>query len=393
MQKNNELLLEATRRPIFGWTENYFNKNIASLVVKQIKKEGAKEFNDFFISKKVFDFKPLFKTKPEFSLNGSGVKMLLKLKYTLELDKKTLESLLIGIKDKGQDGKYQIKGLLFNPSFRNEFEIEEVDEDTSESSNENETKNSDVDDDEEFGEFNEDTFESVYYNIINEGLFSSFRKKKKEAVFAPFNEDQARNLIGGGGSISVIFELGQIKYCENHKKKDNLNVNHVTEMSGIAYLEFLLGGKTFTIPVSSENGVVWKQKRTEGMNPPKPIKDELKQIWKNPNEGFGVAGLAAKKLVGGIAAVTLGSMGGNVVQEGGFDVSFINSFSESNMSGEKVSNSNNEKSGNVDIIEIIENKLNDEFDDVYVNANKDNEFTCKIIYKDKKINFTIITTG
>lgn len=330
-----DIIFEAYGRPIFGWSSNYFEKTIVKLLKKQIKRNGAIDFNDFFVSKKIFDFEDLFNETPEVQTSGAGESLFVKLIYSITLKEPEVKKLLLGIKN--NKGKYVDCGLLFNKKFRSYFNIATIDDEMAEDDNTIKSSDNELDEgddsekninvDDEMAE----SFENVYLkNIINEGLF----KKSKKQFVQPFDMDDKnlKNLIGRDLNLSVIFEFDSVQYCKNFKKKERFNLNRLSGMTGTAYMQF---NENESEKITGDGNVEWLQKRTANMDPPKPIKDEIKERWANPNQGYGLLGLATKKLVGG----TFHLMGGtsinfDVVQEGSFKISFDNEFSHKCMDGQ-----------------------------------------------------------
>lgn len=316
----SEIIEEAHVRPIFGWNESYFEKNIKKMILKQIKKQGAKEFNDFFISKDLLDFKDVFKETPEIESSGGGKKLLLKFIYTLKLNKGEAKQILIGIPE--DDGTYSKKGLLFNEHFMEMFHISLAEDNKEE----------------------EEALESIEYvytnTIINEGLLGDIKDKllgkKKKNIAPPFDIKDVEKLIKeDDNKLTIILEFDSVQYIDKIKKKWMLNLNYVKGMKGKAYFQFNGADEIGPFQVTDDDGLEWLQKRTENMDPPKPIKDEIKQIWKNPNEGAGLLGLAAKKMIGGIGSTLFGPTGGSVIQDADLLINFKDDYSMKNMKGER----------------------------------------------------------
>lgn len=146
--------------------------------------------------------------------------------------------------------------------------------------------------------------------------------------------------------IGVSFEFNKIKYCDKIKKrKEYLNTNRVTEMTGTAYLIFNVGGKKITVQVSDDNDITWVQGRTENMNPPTPIKDEIKKIWNNPDQGFGLIGLGVKKLAGAAQRNVLGSVGSSKISDEDLECKFNDEYSIQNSKDIAPKEKKNKKGG------------------------------------------------
>ena len=197
-------------------------------------------------------------------------------------------------------------------------------------------------------------------------------------------------------SISVILEFDSIQYIDKIKKKWMLNLNYVKGMKGKAYLQFNGSDQTDAIQVTvGDDGLEWFQKRTENMEPPKPIREELKQIWDHPNEGFGLLGLAVRKSASAVGNTLFGPIGGAVIQEARLDVNFKNEYSVNNMSGERtkpVSKDDSEKRRlKINIIEDLLNKSTSNIIDWLKNESEDKKFECLARYNGKDVIKFIIT--
>lgn len=92
------------------------------------------------------------------------------------------------------------------------------------------------------------------------------------------------------------------------------------------------------------------------MDPPKPIKDEIKQIWNNPNQGFGLLGLGLKKLAGGLQNTILGPVGSSKVQNEDLQLDLDSSFSSQNAKGVAPI----EDKSNIDNIEAFNSEIQKE---------------------------------
>ena len=139
--------------------------------------------------------------------------------------------------------------------------------------------------------------------------------------------------------------------------------------------------------MTDEKGVTWTQYRTENMNPPKPIKDEIKKIWNNPNEGFGLIGLGLKKLSGGLSSALVGGGLSSKIADEDFECNFKSVYSINNSAGIASKEKTDETSGEVNIsneIEtILESKCGGKFTWQVVNTK--NKFTCTVIYGEEEI--------
>lgn len=96
-ESNDNLIKEEYHRtPLLGWSQNAFSKTIINMIKRAIKNYGAEEFDDYFLSKNLFSFKDLFKSKPvKESFGGGGGKLGITLKYEINA-KEDATKILIG---------------------------------------------------------------------------------------------------------------------------------------------------------------------------------------------------------------------------------------------------------------------------------------------------------
>lgn len=348
---NKNIISEEYHNAPFGWSKNYFGKVMIAMIKHTIKKFAYKEFDDFFLSDKLYSFKNLFKTDPKVSVAGAGKSFSVILNYEIDVKDEESDKILIGKEGSKhlKNGKTQKsgvlsrlfgklgkndRGILWNFAFLDFF----VKEGLVEKNDKDELAEEDIN----------DIFLKTYLKtVISEDA---------ETTSAPFVIDQANPLKLA--KIGVTFEFNKINYCEGCKRKDYINANRVTGMNGIAYLKFFPNkGSEFTIPVTDENGITWTQYRTENMNPPKPIKDEIKKIWNNPNEGFGLLGLGLKKLGGALSAAAFGGGLSSKIADEDFECTFKSMYSINNSVGIAVKGKKDEEGGPPDIEDGIENAL------------------------------------
>lgn len=211
----------------------------------------------------------------------------------------------------------KIYGILYNKAFFNKFDENGLidEKDTGDTGDIGDT--GDMEELEKPGEpgKSEPIKESI--NLLNE------EDEKEKDILSNFKEIKL-------SKIGVAFTFKTITYCEGCKKrKDKINPNRVTSMKGSAFLYFESGSSKFYIKVSN-NGITWTQLRTENMNPPKPISQEVKEVWNNPNQGFGLVGLGLKKLGGGLKNALFGSFGSSKLSEENLECEFESIYSSQN---------------------------------------------------------------
>lgn len=391
MNKFNEIYLnniieEAYRRPLLGWSAKNFEKTITKKLLKHIKgglfgQSAFELFNNYFVSKKLFDFKKFLESKPEIETSGEGVDLLIKVSYSIELNEDEAKRFFIGIEKNEQ---YKDKGILWNKAFADDLDLGIEEYETLEEDNEFQINES------------PDTFKYVYLNnIINEGLFGIGKKQEKEdakdAEIPPLNDDDFSEWMGkGNNKITIIFEFDGVDYCKNFKSKERFNLNRLSGMNGTVFM--IIGNNE---PIELSESLKWQQKRTEDMDPPKPIKDEIKAAWsagKN-GQGAGLVGLAAKKLVGGAIGLGTGlnAQSFNVIQNEDFEIKFNNVYhyknaeSKSNSKVKKISKADKDKNSLLDdkIEEMLSKASGDHIDWIVI-KNKD-VFTCSASFNQENI--------
>lgn len=391
MNKFNEIYLnniieEAYRRPLLGWSAKNFEKTITKKLLKHIKgglfgQSAFELFNNYFVSKKLFDFKKFLESKPEIETSGEGAELLIKVSYSIELNEDEAKKFFIGIEKNGQ---YKDKGILWNKAFADDLDLGIEEYETLEEDNESQINES------------PDTFKYVYLNnIINEGLFGIGKKQGKEdakdAEIPPLNDDDFSEWMGkGNNKITIIFEFDGVDYCKNFKSKERFNLNRLSGMNGTIFM--IIGNNE---PIELSESLKWQQKRTEDMDPPKPIKDEIKAAWsagKN-GQGAGLVGLAAKKLVGGAIGLGTGlnAQSFNVIQNEDFEIKFNNVYhyknaeSKANSKVKKISKADKDKNSLLDdkIEEMLSKASGDHIDWIVI-KNKD-VFTCSASFNQENI--------
>lgn len=68
-QDNDNIITEwYHNRPILGWNNNSFSKIMSKMIQHTISKIAYKEFDNYFLSDKLYSFKKLFKQKPEITI-------------------------------------------------------------------------------------------------------------------------------------------------------------------------------------------------------------------------------------------------------------------------------------------------------------------------------------
>jgi len=174
-------------------------------------------------------------------------------------------------------------------------------------------KSDENDEDNEF----DDTTESIEETIneedndeFNEDDGADENKDSEDNKDSNDNEDEKIEDIFKGKKYGLIFSFNKITYIDGIKATKYNNPNYVKSMSG----NILFFVDTARINIGK---ITWDQKRTKDMDPPKPIRKQIKERWNNPGQ-TGMIGFAAAKLVGGViggAGKLMGLSFGEVTQE------------------------------------------------------------------------------
>ena len=342
----DNLILESYHRQ-FGlmWTESAAKKSIENMLKKGFNVEDIlADFDDFLVPKKWFSFKKLFSSKPKIQIDSfSGKNCKIIATYSKDLSDDEMNSLVYGKDDK----KKKIGGIIYNEALTPQladfgFEIPSDAKGAEQESN-------DEDNDSELDE----SVNTAFNNIIIE---ESGSKPKK---------------------INVVFNFTKVNYIKNIKARQMKNPNYIESFSGSVYLGFD-DSEDKLIKLGT---ITYAQSRYANMNPPKPIKDQIRDMWNKPNKDFGMWGTLAQKGMQAAANGIFGGLFSQTVQEESLDIKLE----------EKFQYNNNQPGGDLEkrasSIETAKSILQKEFDKKYSTANAgftissagDNKF--KIIFK------------
>ena len=251
----------------------------------------AKGMENIFVQKSLYSLTNLFKAaKPAVSFGGEGKGFKIKWSYLKEYEKED-EKFFLGDVD-GENGPTDPSktGILFNPSFRKEF-------------------------------INAG-YESLNKIITSNGLKNLNSEEGEETG------NKIKDLLEGS-TFGFIFSFNKITYVPNVKPTKLNNPNYVKGLSGGVYFYFKGDAGRLMVKVGT---IDWDQKRTKNMDPPKPIRQQIKERWANAEKTqTGMIGFAAAKILGGVAgglSKTLGLSSGlsEVVQEESLDISIDDQF-------------------------------------------------------------------
>jgi hypothetical protein len=298
----NNIITEKYHRKIGFWNADKASKSVASMLKDAIKDEYVNEFNDSFVPKKWFNFKKIFKSKPEIEISSFGASNCkIRLLYTIEMNQDETFKLVYGDSKKGKLLPFlespKPGGLIFNDNLKQIF---------------------------------------VDAGFKDPSPVIDFEKLKLDT--APFEKN-----------FKVIFSFNKITYVDNVKPSKRLNPNYIKSIKGNIY--FSIKGSEVQVGTCE-----YFQKRFANMDPPKPLKDQIKDMWDKPNKDFGLLGSLVSK---GIGAATTGLTGGlfsKTVQEENFDITLNEKYTYSNnIAGGDIDTRNSNNS------DYIETRLNDLF--------------------------------
>lgn len=358
----NKIISESYHRQLgLMWTESSAKRSISNMLKKGFNIDDVlADFDNFLVPKKWFSFKKLFSAKPEIKIDSfSGKNCTIQVIYTQNFSENEIKNLIYGKEGK----KEKIGGIIYNEELTSHLEHFEfkLPPDLQEN----------PDNDEE-GEDDDLAEDSPNDSSADDGLEESASTKNKKPIIM-----EASNNIPTG--IKVIFYFSRVNYIKNIKARQMKNPNYIESFSGNVYLGF--GDPDNEDGLIKLGTVTYAQSRFANMNPPKPIKDQIKEMWDKPNKDFGMWGNLAQK---GMAAAANGIFGGlfsKTIQEESLDIKLDNKFQYNN----------NTKGGNLekrsDKIVTAKSIINKKFVEKYAGANSgfnlsdngDNKF--KLIFK------------
>lgn len=302
----SNIITEKYHRNIGFWTANKASKSVASMLKNAIKDEYVNEFNDSFVPKKWFDFEKLFELKPKIEISSFGASNCkIRLLYTISMNQDETFKFIYGDSKGGKLLPFlknpKPGGLIFNDNLNEIF----VDAGFEEPSPDSDLKE------------------------IKENITS-------------FNEND----------FQVIFSFNKITYVENVKPSKRLNPNYIKSIKGNIY--FSIKGSEVQIGTCE-----YFQKRFANMDPPKPLKAQIADMWNKPNSDFGIAGTLLAKTISGPANFLAGGLFSKVVQEENFDITLDEKYTYSNnITGGDIDTRNSDNS------DYIETRLNNLFEKI-----------------------------
>jgi hypothetical protein len=283
------------------WTESAAMRSIKNMLMKGLKGENILvDFDNFFVPKKWFSFKSILNGKPQVDMGSfSGKNCQIKVTFTGSPSENEMKKFIFGDKSDKKLG-----GIKYNSKFEDILK--------------------------DYNEPDGDEDEGIDENVRSQYLGSLI-------------SEDVTNLPS---TISVIFNFNQISFIENIKPRQMKNPNYIKSLNGSVQLG--IDDQIITI-----GSVKYFQSRFANMNPPKPIKDQIKDMWNKPNKDFGMWGTLAQK---GLAAAANGVFGGlfsKTIQEENLDIGLSNEFAFANNTKEN----KQKEAGNTDNTKIIEDKI------------------------------------
>lgn len=277
---NNIITEKYHHKFLGGWNQKTAGEAIAKMLKSAVRKD-IESLNDLFVPKSWFDFKKVFKEEPELNIiNYNVTGCKIQVRLSAKLVENDILNLLYG-KKKGEGiGHKKPGGLIFNKEFT-------------------------------------DILEKIGYSI----------------------DDSSKASDGDGLKFDILFSFYKPKFVENAKQSKRINPNYLKSIVGNIYLVFD-DNEDLSINVGT---CEYFQSRYANMDPPKPLKDQIKDMWDKPNKDFGLLGSLVSK---GIGAATTGLTGGlfsKTVQEENFEITINEKFNFSNnVLGGDIDNKSNE---------------------------------------------------
>lgn len=238
-------------------------------MLKTAVEKNLESLNDLFVPKKWFDFNKIFKKSAEMEIinyNVTGCKIQVRLSVELEITDADL--FLYGEKENGM-----FKPLLKKPKpggiiFNKEFT---------------------------------DVLEKNEISIDDNGV-----------------DDKLK--------FDVLFSFFKPKFVETVKQSKRINPNYLKSIVGNIYFIFN-GSDDHAVNVGT---CEYFQSRYANMDPPKPLKDQIKDMWDKPNKDFGLLGSLVSKGIGAATAGLTGGLFSKTVQEENFEITINEKFNMSN---------------------------------------------------------------
>jgi hypothetical protein len=154
----------------------------------------------------------------------------------------------------------------------------------------------------------------------DEGLEESVLLKYKNVI------SEAKDKGSIPTNINVIFNFTKVNYIKNIKARQMKNPNYIESFTGMIYLGFNNSDDNLI----NLGTVKYAQSRYANMDPPKPIKDQIRDMWNKPNKDFGVLGTLAQKGMKTAANGIFGGLFSQTVQEESLDISLKDTFQYNN---------------------------------------------------------------
>jgi hypothetical protein len=168
--------------------------------------------------------------------------------------------------------------------------------------------------------------------------------------------------------FKVRFSFYKPKFVENAKQSKRINPNYLKSIVGNIY--FIFDEEEINVGTCE-----YFQSRYANMDPPKPLKDQIKDMWDKPNKDFGLIGSLVSKGVGAAVAGVAGGLFSKTVQEENFEITIDEKFNFSknitDIKGEKRAKENLQNIKN-ELVENFFDNISDELTDSILNFNVEN---------------------
>jgi hypothetical protein len=301
------IITEKYHRHFGFWNASKAGKAIGNMLKSAIGKKFSGNFNDLFLPKKWFDFKKQFKDNFDLNIINYGVaNCKIHLKSTVELNGVNAKNFIYGENPEETIENGKQGGLIFNREF-------------------------------------ETIFEKLGYIV----------PKKSSDIQEELSSTKINELKL---TFTLLISFNKPTFVENVKQAKRINPNYLKSIKGNVFFIFN-NQDDYPINVGT---CEYFQSRYANMDPPKPLKDQIKDMWDKPNKDFGLLGSLVAKGIGSATTAIAGGLFSKTVQEENFDLDIDEKFSFSN---NRPGGDIGSKSSDVEGEKIYE-KMNDYFNNL-----------------------------
>lgn len=130
----------------------------------------------------------------------------------------------------------------------------------------------------------------------------------------------------GGFKFTVLFSFNKPVYIDGIKASKKTNPNYLKSIKGNVYFVFKEDEGNAVRVGTCE----YFQSRYANMDPPKSLKDHLKDMWNKPASDFGLIGTLVAKGVNSATSAAVGGALSKSVQDENFTITIEDKFTYSN---------------------------------------------------------------